>query len=177
MKVIPSGLRWILAFVLLGAIIFWLALIASPSAPSRSLDFVIKPKVADFGLQNTLTIVLSNCSDCTLLYDGTSRTPGYEVIYSINSSLHTNSLASIGENHKNLPPHSIITSQVEIPREVNSVRVGLYVTSLTWRGRAALVLNGRGLSSVLDPITRLLARQDIEKRSKFEWSDEFILHR
>jgi hypothetical protein len=162
-------------FVLLGcAVICWLALINPPAVPTRSLDFSIKPSRSGNGLGKAISITLSNCSDDPIQFYGNVKTPGYEIECVSNNIRCHSFVPTFGGTLGKLPPHALTKSEFKVPDGVTALKIGLSFTSLSWRGRAAWCMIGDSFESLRRPAMGFLVNQDIRKRSKVEWSDEYF---
>jgi hypothetical protein len=170
----PQKSIWILLLTLGCGLIFWLTLTDPPSIPARSLEFIIAPSVSSSELNKTISITLSNCSDCPVMYRGGIKSPWYEISYVSNGVACESSLQTVDGGPGKLPPHTLLRSEINIPEGASVLKIGLTFTSLTWRGRVAWATVGGSFESLRGPLARFLASGDIKTRSKIEWSDEYF---
>ena len=68
--------------------------------------------------------------------------------------------------------HENKTGAVELPREASAFRVGLHVTSLTWRGKVAWRFGLSPFQGVLRPLASFLMPSGTQSRSRTEWSSQ-----
>jgi hypothetical protein len=118
-------------------------------------------------------VVISNASEFSVLYPiyGALKDP-MVYIKSANGGqwqeAHGSSIA-IGDGV--MRPHEVKTTSVEVPERTTRFKVGLYITSLTWRGRLAWCT---APNRPLAPIGRFLMKKDATTRSATEWSEQYI---
>ena len=167
--------RFLLLGLVVGIITLWMVLITPSSAPSKCIDFSFVQTPSSNGIRKLITITLSNCSDNTVEYYGGEKSPWYQIAYESNGVLCHTSVSSIDRGYGRLHSHDAIKSGLNLPIAASSVKVGLSITSLTWRGNTAWSLVGDRFDWVQRPVVGFLLRQDEKYRTKTEWSKEYLL--
>jgi hypothetical protein len=165
---------WMLIGILGCGLTLWLILTNPFAVPARSISFLIKPSMNGNGLGKTISITVSNCSDCPIQYDGGADTPWYRIAYVSNNVLCDTFIRTVDAGHNKLPPYAVKQSELEIPKGATTLRVGLSFTSLSWRGRLGWSMIRHSFGPLCDPIIGFLVGQDVKKRSKTEWSGEYL---
>ncbi len=150
------------------------ALTVVPAMPAKNLWFSATPVTERNGSNGLYSVIVSNCSGFSILYPFLGGTgPWFSVECLTNGQWHDCHVHGIGGGTGVMAPHETRLGSIRIPKEALAFRVGLHITSLTWRGRAAWSIGAGPLQRTLGPIAGpLLMPSDVRTRTKTEWSGE-----
>jgi hypothetical protein len=95
----------------------------------------------------------------------------FEIAYISNGVWQPYQVWTPGREDRLLAPHEVVNDSIHVPGDDDLFKVGLHITTLTWRGRLALRLSESRISRYLKPLTGFLIVQDEKKRSTVEWSE------
>jgi hypothetical protein len=167
-----TGFLTILVFIIGTG--FFLALTIVPAMPVKNLCFSATPAVEGNGSNGLYSITVSNCSDFSVLYPFLGGTgPWFSVQCLTNGEWHDCHVRGVGGGTAVIAPHQLKQGSIRVPREASAFKVGLHITSLTWRGRAAWSIGTGRFQRTLGPIVGpLLMPSDVRRRTKTEWSGE-----
>jgi hypothetical protein len=121
-------------------------------------------------------VVISNASDYCVLYPifGGLKEPMLYTKYSTGGAWSESRGNSIATGDGLMRPHEVKATKVEVPERTTGFKVGLFITSLTWRGRLAWRTTQTQPQRALAPIGRFLMQKDTRARSVTEWSEQYI---
>lgn len=162
------------AAVGLSAVIFVLIVATPPPSQSRCLQFTVSQGPSNSAANPSCSVAVSNVSDSPVLYAGGFNKIWLEVAYRTNGVWQNTRVWTPGGGNGVLPPHAGIKDTVEVPFGATAVRVGLPITSLTWRGRFAWYVVGH-CPEALYPVARLFMAPDERRRSGTEWSNDYAV--
>ena len=162
----------LIVLVLLAIVVAcWLVVINPHPAPPKSIDFTIGPTYFSNGFPQKVSVVISNASDYSVLYYGGFGIPHFDLAYLTNGIWGHDFVWTPGGGPGVLLPHNIVTSSIEVPSGATTFKVGLDYASLTWRGKIAWFFGGH--YPMFGREAGLFLHQDVKKRSKTEWSNEY----
>lgn len=154
-------------------------LIATPWShePPSSLRFTVLPINATNSLTRSYAVAVSNASELYILHAfwGHPGNPWLDVAFLNNGIWRSVSRPGIGGGSTVLCPHGVEKGTIEVPAVAEAFKVGLDVTSLTWRGRIAWTIGQSRCQRVLRPMVTFLMPLDTNKHAKLEWSREYLL--
>jgi hypothetical protein len=154
------------------AAIFVLIVATPPPFRARCLQFTLSQVPSNTVPALSCSVAVSNLSDSPVLYAGGFNKLWLRVAYSTNGIWHYTRVWTPGGGNGVLPPHTEIKDTVEVPLGATAVKLGLPITSLTWRGRFAWYVVGH-CPEALYPVARLFMAPDERRRSRTEWSREY----
>lgn len=123
---------------------------------------------------NSWSVMISNASTSAVMFPGGGNKAWLHVAYLTSNGPRSAQVRTPGGGDGVILPGGQLTNFLEIPEGVTQLRVGLPVTSLTWRGRLAWQLAGSHLSSALRPLIGFLLGRDEKVRSITEWSEVYL---
>jgi hypothetical protein len=143
-----------------------------PSPPQRSVVFTVLPVFASNNTAQTCTVIVSNASDHTVVYTEGFGRIWFDVDYKSNAvwqhyRIETNGGPAL------LQPHGVKKNSITVPAGATEIRVGMELTSLTWKGQLAFRIFRSNFGGSVRPIIHFLLVQDESKRSRTEWSETF----
>jgi hypothetical protein len=162
------------SFVIIGAALCRVLCFPTPLS-SRCLDFKVAARLPVQKAPRTFFVVVSNASDCTAEYGAGFNKVWFSIAYLTNGVWQTDVVYTPGGGPALLKAHDTRRDNIVVPENATAFKVGLSVTSLTWRGRFAWVIAGSRFSELLKPLSRSLHVRDQKNRSTIEWSDEYPL--
>lgn len=163
----------ILFLVIVG--MFGVVILRCPPMPTRSLAFGIRMTAPTNEALNTISIVLSNVSKYPVLFPAGFRQPWFRVAYVSNGVWAENAMRTPGGGKQLLKPHESLQSVIEVPKNAEAAKVGLRITSLTWRGELGLWLFTHCNQGILGQIQSWLSRTEQQRRSTNEWSEVLMI--
>jgi hypothetical protein len=125
----------------------------------------------------TFAVSVSNISESTVELLGDIHRIDFTVVYLTNGSWRTGSTQILTAGPVLVLPGQVEHDSIRVPAGAAAFKVGLAITSLTWRGRFAWFCLGSRFESLLHPIMARLIGQDERCRTQFEWSKDFQLPR
>lgn len=153
--------------------VLYVVAMPSPSGPNKSLEFIIASELVRSNGVASAPVVVSNVSNCPVEYAGGFGSAWLEVGVSTNGVWRYEKLRTPGGGLAYLGSHRAFSQCVPIPPGVTRWKIGLAITSLTWRGKSAWrMLPDPG---VFRPICGYLLAKDERSRSVTEWSVEYII--
>jgi hypothetical protein len=117
-------------------------------------------------------VIVSNTSGYPIEYPGGFGKVWFDINYISNGLSRSASVWTPGGGVGLLNAHEIIKDSIEIPMGASEFRIGVAITSLTWRGilgRSLVIGTDRDILRLCGAFMR---RLDLRNRSKTEWSDE-----
>ena len=117
-------------------------------------------------------VLVSNSSSYPVEYAKGFNKFWFEIAYLSNGVWQTFEVRTPGVGSWLLAPHGLVTDTIKVPEAASVFKVGLHITSLTWRGRFAFRMSGSRFNGFFGPLLGFLLVQDEERRSNMEWSDE-----
>jgi hypothetical protein len=164
-------------FVLGLATVLLLVLLSPLPAPPKSIDFTLRFISSTNSSQQSCSAVISNTLNTAVICDFGAgfRAPALLAAYLSNSVWHSPLVRRPGGGAGVIQPHQSLTSVVELPRGATTVKVGLFVTPLSWRGRLGWSILASRRGGVTATLGRLLLSADTRAatRSRVEWSDPY----
>lgn len=167
--------RVVIALSVTAGVLFalgWLVAVNPPLPPARSLVLKIVPRRSGNGVSRECTLLVSNSSSFAVEYAKGFNRIWVDLAYTSNDVWQTYEVRTPGVESCLLVPHAVMTNSIIVPENATAFKVGLYVTSLTWRGQLAFRMSYGAISRYLRRLTGLLLVQDEKRRSREEWSDE-----
>ena len=155
--------------------IFGVVLLNPPSMPPKSLAFTIKSTRSSNNSPTTISVLLSNASQYPVLFKAGSDQPWFRIAYLSNGVWTQSSLRTPDGGERILRTGESAASMIEVPESAGAVRVGLSITSLTWRGRVAWWLLVNQSQTVFGLVESFLASIEERRRSTNEWSNIFVI--
>ena len=155
------------------AVALVLILAGSSSLPPKCVEFTTVASSPSNGIPRQVSVIVSNVSDSPLLcnFMADMKSPWFEVAYTTNGSWHDDVILSFGGGSGIIPPRQAEKGAIAIPDGATKLRIGLHITSLTWRGRLAWKTLGT-TNSRLRSLTGFLMAMDLRNRSRTEWTKE-----
>lgn len=150
----------------------WLAVTKPPLPPARSIMLEVAPLSSANSVSGIYTVIVSNASNYPVTYAEGFNTILFTIAYMSNGVWQTFQVTTPGSDAWLLAPHGVVTDAIQVPEAASVFKVGLSITSLTWRGQFAFRMSGSRFSEHFKPLMGFLLVQDRERRSKTEWSDE-----
>jgi len=167
--------KCVLAILGVMGIISWWIISSPPSPPLKSIDFKIIPVLSTNTFSRQYLVTVSNASEYPLQYTGDGKKLWFHIAFASNN-IPRNEYRRTDFGYTGLfAPHEVKTDFVSIPVEVKKFKIGIEIISLTWRGKLAWQSIGSRFSDALRPLTLYLIQQDEKRRSKTEWSDDYVL--
>jgi hypothetical protein len=123
------------------------------------------------GLPNRCSILVSNISASPVEYCGPASSPLFHVFYFANDTWHDYWTISYGRGLETIPACGYIKTTLDIPQGATALKLGLDITSFTWRGATGWRLIGKG-PAIVNTLAGFLVRQDEKVRKVTEWSAE-----
>jgi hypothetical protein len=157
----------------LGTIV-WLVIISPPARPQKSIDISVTELSVISGIGRVCTVQLSNVSNCHVQFAGGFGRTWYETEFLTNGTWEYGKVRTPGGGDQVLKPCQAITEIVEVPEGIYELRIGLSITSLTWRGQTAWHLY-KHFPAWFRPLRGYLLVQDERKRSTVEWSGRYVI--
>ena len=155
--------------------IFGMVLVNPPPMPWKSLAFTLRTTPNGQTGSKSISVVLSNTSQHSVLFPAGFGQPWFKVEYQTNGVWAHSSVRTPGGGEELLRSGQSIQSSINVPEASQAVRVRLRVTSLTWRGRFSLWLFSHGNLFILGPIEGYLAGEEQRRRSTNECSDVLFI--
>jgi hypothetical protein len=153
---------------------FGFVLVHRAPLPPRTLEFRIEPAGPSDPATATHSVTISNKSDFRLGFRSGVHQPWFQIAFLVGEEWHTSQVHTFENGDMFLEPHSTDKGTICVPKEASKARVGLWVTSLTWRARCAKWLAGTRVSNVLRPAIGFLWKLD-NCHTTQEWSDAIRL--
>ena len=173
----PRAIRQRTALVLVtaslvAAALFLISAVKS-SMPPKCVGFTVISTSLSNGVPRQVLVAVSNVSDSPLLcnFMADMKSPWFEVAYTTNGAWHDDVILSFGGGSGIIPPHQAEKGAIAIPDGATKLRIGLHITSLTWRGRLAWKTLDT-TNSRLRSLTGFLMAMDLRNRSRTEWTKE-----
>lgn len=141
----------------------------------RAVSFALLRSIATNRTSSSCSVLISNMSECPVMFAGGFNRAWLEIDYLSASGRCSVVGRTPGGGNRILLPHQTLTTGLEIPQGAMQLRVGLAVTSLTWRGRLAWRLAGSRGGKFLRPLIGALLGRDEKRRSRMEWSIDYRL--
>jgi hypothetical protein len=142
---------------------------------SRCLVFTNGPILYSNGHPRSCSVTVSNATDSVLQFAGGFNKFWFQIDYVDNGVWQRSYVRTPGGDDGLLPPHKALRDTIDVPEGTEALRVGLEITSLTWRGRLAWLIAGSSFGKFLKPVAGFLLVRDERNRSKTEWSDVYHL--
>lgn len=164
-----------MAALFLAAVALWLIVSRSPPPLKASLAFAVAPTRTNDPFCRSYSVVISNSSKFYVLYpiSGGLKEPMVYIKYITPAGWQESYGTSVGKGDGLMRPHEVKRTNIEIPEGAAGFKVGLYITTLTWRGRLAWqTVEGRP-QRALAPIGRFFMQKDTRTRSVTEWSEQY----
>ena len=150
----------------------WFLATNPPLPPVRSIVLEVAPLPSSDSVSRGCALLVSNASNYSVEYAKGFNKIWVEIAYVSNDVWQTHEVRTPGVGSFLLAPRAVIKDTIKVPETATVFKVGLHITSLTWRGRFAFRMSGSAISGRLAPLTGFLLVQDEKKRSRTEWSDE-----
>jgi len=150
----------------------WFLATNPPLPPARSIILEVAHLPSSDSVSRRCTILVSNASNYSVEYAEGFNKIWFEIAYVSNGVWQTYEVRTPGVGSFLLAPHAVVKDTVKVPETTSVFKVGLHITSLTWRGRFAFRMFGSKIGRHLGPLMGFLLVQDEKKRSRTEWSDE-----
>lgn len=150
----------------------WFLVTTPPLPPARSLVLEVAPLPSDDRVSRGCSLLVSNTSEYPVEYAKGFNKVWVQIAYKSNGVWETHEVRTPGVGSFLLAPRAVLKDNFKVPETATAFKVGLHMTSLTWRGRFAFRMSGSKTSRQLAPLMGFLLVQDEKKRSTTEWSDE-----
>jgi hypothetical protein len=152
--------------------VFGWSLVKTPSLPpARSLVLDVEPIPSDDNISRRCALLVSNISEFPVEYAEGFNKLWVEITYKSNGVWITHEVRTPGVGSFLLAPHAVLRDTFNVPETATVFKVGLHITSLTWRGRFAFRMSRSKTSRHLSPLIGFLLVQDEKNRSTTEWSE------
>ena len=167
-----------LSLVILTTIfVLYLFITCPPCINTKTLDYQLVAINTNNIQYNVCLCLISNSSNSTIFY----MTAGYDINDQPLCSWNVLSNGvwlvkydfSVTHHHLLLRPHEFVKYEADLPKNFTKLKIGLDITSLTWRGRLGWDIYQSRFSSAGLPLALFLFQADYKKRSKIEWSREY----
>ena len=143
---------------IIAGVIGWLVVVNPPPPVPRSLCFTIFPITSNNVSLLACPVIVSNASDCPLEYTEGFGKLSFNISYRANGVWKISSISTEGSSGTGLmAPHAVRKDSIKIPKNADAIKLGLDVTSLTWRGRFAWYLAGGAYDRPLSRLPGALA--------------------
>lgn len=165
----------VVAAVFFVVVVLWLLLTNPPSSISgKILSFTLTPLMSSNSTPRLCSVVIANTSGSPVMFAGGFNKAWLQIDYLTTNGWRSDQIRTPGGGNGVLQPNQQLTNTVEVPEAASKLRVGLPVTSLTWRGRLAWRVAGNRSVEVLMPLAGFLLRQDEKARSRTDWSGDYV---
>jgi hypothetical protein len=147
------------------------AAVMPTTPPNHSLILTIRPDLSNKSIPGDYMITLSNYSDHSVEYST-------HVIasYMVGDLWLTSNVSGGGNNSGLLRPKRTQHGFVQMPNNATRIKVGVYYTSLTWRGALDYDTIDLPLRGIYVPMLGFLLMQDEKHRTKIDWSQVYSLN-
>ncbi len=173
-----SRTQRVVVFTFAASVALLVAVLYSPRVPPKSINFIIRQLPSTNGFHQHYGVIVSNSLDTlvvSVFEEGFKKTK-IETAYVTNGIWYfPKGGRSIGGGFGVIQPHQALGSTFEVPPDATAVKVGLFVTPLSWRGRLGWgILHSRRFR-VLAPLGHFLLGRDtgVKAHSRTEWSDPY----
>ena len=170
-----SKVQRLIGFVLVAGTALAIVVLYSPPPPLKSIEFTVQLLPATNGFSQHCGVMVSNTLDSLVVcaFAEGFKAPALQTAYLTNGIwCLAEGRHSLGGGGGVFRPHQLIACTVEVPAGATAMKVGLFVTPLSWRGRLGWEIITHRELGVLDPLGRFLLEQDTgsPRRSRTEWS-------
>ncbi len=163
----------VMIVTLIVAVLYWITLTPRPG-PTKSIEITIGPVLTHKSTITICSVLFSNASNYDVQYPGGFGRTWFETAFLKNHVWESGRVSTAGGGLGVLAPHQVVVETIEVPEGVTELKLGLSITSLTWRGRTAwrILLHW---PEFLRPLCGFLLTQDERKRSTIDWSSVYIV--
>ncbi len=167
--------RWtILLVLLLTAVVLVFVASPSPPPPVRSLDISLSP-ISQSGADPAVwEVTISNRSSFPVLYAGGFGRVCLKTAFLTEEGWKHDVRLMPGGGSGVISPGETVKDSVKIPRGVTRAKIGLGITSLSWRGKLAWRISRTRFQWPLRSVVHYLLEKDLRGRRSTEWSEEFV---
>ena len=146
-------------------LIGWAVATHPPSPPTQSLAFATAFQSRKGTDWRKYMVTVSNTTAYTVEYGKGFNKLWFEIAYASNGVWMTTNVTTPGVESCFLLPHAVLTDSIFVPGDSGPFKIGLHITSLTWRGRFAVSSAHSRYLYRLKDFTGLLLVQDQRRRS------------